>query len=130
MGYRNLEIFLIRCQRVIKFSQGLFHTFAPMTEKIVILDFGSQYTQLIARAVRGASGYCEFDPFHKSFELEPAIKGIILSGPPFSVNDENAPTINIQSMAKTLPVLGICYGGQLAAKKFGGIVAKSDKREY
>ena len=101
-----------------------------MTEKIVILDFGSQYTQLIARAVREANVYCEIIPFHKSFEIEPGLKGIILSGSPFSVNDENAPSINIQSIANQLPVLGICYGAQLTAKKFGGIVAKSNKREY
>lgn len=96
----------------------------------MILDFGSQYTQLIARAVREANVYCEIIPFHKSFEIEPGLKGIILSGSPFSVNDENAPSINIQSIANQLPVLGICYGAQLTAKKFGGIVAKSNKREY
>ena len=101
-----------------------------MTEKIVILDFGSQYTQLIARAVREANVYCEIIPFHKSFEIEPGLKGIILSGSPCSVNDENAPSINIQSIANQLPVLGICYGAQLTAKKFGGTVAKSNKREY
>ncbi|HEY8399325.1 MAG TPA: glutamine-hydrolyzing GMP synthase [Flavihumibacter sp.] len=101
-----------------------------MTEKILILDFGSQYTQLIARAVREANVYCEIIPYHKSFEYEPGLKGIILSGSPFSVNDENAPDVDIQSMIQKLPVLGVCYGAQLTAKKFGGRVEKSSKREY
>ena len=101
-----------------------------MTEKIVILDFGSQYTQLIARVVREANVYCEIIPFHKEIVYEPSLKGIILSGSPFSVNEEKAPTVDISAMAAKLPVLGICYGAQLTAKMLGGIVAKSDKREY
>ncbi|MBS1655639.1 MAG: glutamine-hydrolyzing GMP synthase, partial [Bacteroidetes bacterium] len=101
-----------------------------MTEKILILDFGSQYTQLIARAVREANVYCEIIPYHKKFEMEPGLKGIILSGSPFSVNEEKAPDVDVQEMIKTLPVLGICYGAQLTAKRFGGRVEKSDKREY
>jgi len=101
-----------------------------MAEKILILDFGSQYTQLIARAVREANVYCEIIPFHKSFEFEPGLKGIILSGSPCSVNEENAPDVNIQAFISKVPVLGICYGAQLTAKRFGGLVAKSNKREY
>jgi GMP synthase (glutamine-hydrolysing) len=101
-----------------------------MTEKILILDFGSQYTQLIARAVREANVYCEIIPFHKNFTIEPSLKGIILSGSPFSVNDENAPVVDILSFIQQLPVLGICYGAQLTAKEFGGRVDKSNKREY
>lgn len=101
-----------------------------MTEKILILDFGSQYTQLIARAVREANVYCEIIPYHKPFEYEPGLKGIILSGSPFSVNDENAPDVDIEAMIEKLPVLGVCYGAQLTAKKFGGRVEKSSKREY
>ena len=101
-----------------------------MTEKILILDFGSQYTQLIARAVREANVYCEIIPFHKNFEYEPGLKGIILSGSPFSVNDINSPDVNIQFMADRVPVLGVCYGAQLTAKRFGGKVEKSNKREY
>ena len=101
-----------------------------MTEKILILDFGSQYTQLIARAVREANVFCEIIPYHKSFEFEPGLKGIILSGSPFSVNEENAPDVNVQSFIKKVPVLGVCYGAQLTAKRFGGLVAKSNKREY
>ncbi|HSK14208.1 MAG TPA: hypothetical protein VK907_13400, partial [Phnomibacter sp.] len=69
-----------------------------MTEKILILDFGSQYTQLIARAVREANVYCEIVPYHKADHSDPAIKGIILSGSPFSVNDENAPQVDITAM--------------------------------
>ncbi|HEX7844831.1 MAG TPA: glutamine-hydrolyzing GMP synthase, partial [Chitinophagaceae bacterium] len=101
-----------------------------MTEKILILDFGSQYTQLIARAVREANVYCEIIPYHKTFTFEPGLKGIILSGSPFSVNEEKAPDVDIQSFIKQVPVLGVCYGAQLTAKRFGGLVAKSNKREY
>ena len=101
-----------------------------MAEKILILDFGSQYTQLIARAVREANVYCEIIPFSKPFEFEPGLKGIILSGSPCSVNEDNAPEINISNLTAKVPVLGICYGAQLTAKQFGGLVAKSNKREY
>ena len=100
-----------------------------MTEKILILDFGAQYTQLIARAVREANVYCEIIPFNKKIEFE-GLKGIILSGSPFSVNDDSAPGVDIKAMSENLPVLGLCYGAQLMAKTFGGIVEKSDKREY
>ena len=101
-----------------------------MTEKILILDFGSQYTQLIARAVREANVYCEIIPYYKPFEFEPGLKGIILSGSPFSVNEEKAPDVDVQNFITKVPVLGVCYGAQLTAKRFGGIVAKSNKREY
>ncbi|MBC7947612.1 MAG: glutamine-hydrolyzing GMP synthase [Chitinophagaceae bacterium] len=101
-----------------------------MTEKILILDFGSQYTQLIARAVREANVYCEIIPFLKKFDFEPGLKGIILSGSPFSVNDPNAPDVNVEEFISKVPVLGVCYGAQLTAKRFGGRVEKSNKREY
>src|SRR5579872_7050650 len=101
-----------------------------MTEKILILDFGSQYTQLIARAVREANVYCEIVPYHKSIEFDANLKGIILSGSPFSVNDANAPVVDIAALHSRLPVLGVCYGAQLTAKQFGGRVANSSKREY
>lgn len=105
--------------------------FAPiMTEKILILDFGSQYTQLIARAVREANVYCEIQPYHKPVNYEAGLKGIILSGSPFSVNDEKAPVVDVAAMNAQLPVLGVCYGAQLTAKLYGGRVEKSDKREY
>ena len=101
-----------------------------MTEKILILDFGSQYTQLIARAVREANVYCEIQPFNKEIRPDASIKGIILSGSPFSVNDENAPYVDVSSINSKLPVLGVCYGAQLVAKQYGGRVDKSNKREY
>ena len=111
-------------------SPILYYLCCLMAEKIIILDFGSQYTQLIARAVREANVYCEIIPFHKQIEADPSIKGIILSGSPFSVNEENAPMVDVASLAKKWPVLGVCYGAQLTAKLLGGTVAKSDKREY
>lgn len=101
-----------------------------MTEKVLILDFGSQYTQLIARAVREANVYCEIVPYHKPVEFDPSLKGIILSGSPFSVNDTNAPLVDVRSLAQHRNVLGICYGAQLTAKLLGGRVEKSEKREY
>jgi GMP synthase (glutamine-hydrolysing) len=101
-----------------------------MTEKIIILDFGSQYTQLIARAVREANVYCEIIPYHKEVHISPELKGIILSGSPSSVNDEMAPVTDIRKLAEAKPVLGICYGAQLTARQFGGKVEKSEKREY
>jgi GMP synthase (glutamine-hydrolysing) len=101
-----------------------------MAEKILVLDFGSQYTQLIARAVREANVYCEIVPYHKKIEFDDSLKGIILSGSPFSVNDANAPEANIRELNEHVPVLGICYGAQLTAKQFGGTVANSNKREY
>jgi len=101
-----------------------------MTEKILILDFGSQYTQLIARAVREANVYCEIIPFSKPFIIDPTIKGIILSGSPFSVNEANAPVVDIPSYLSQAPVLGVCYGAQLTVKEFGGKVEKSNKREF
>ena len=101
-----------------------------MTEKILILDFGSQYTQLIARAVREANVYCEITPYNKDIQYGADLKGIILSGSPFSVNEANAPIVDIKAIAEKVPVLGVCYGAQLMAKMFGGKVEKSDKREY
>lgn len=101
-----------------------------MTEKILILDFGSQYTQLIARAVREANVFCEIIPFNKPIEYDSSLKGVILSGSPFSVNDKEAPEVNVSSLINKVPVLGVCYGAQLTAKQFGGKVEKSNKREY
>jgi GMP synthase (glutamine-hydrolysing) len=101
-----------------------------MTEKILILDFGSQYTQLIARTVREANVYCEIIPYNKPIVYGPELKGIILGGSPFSVNEEKALVVDVKAMAEKVPVLGICYGAQLTAKLFGGRVDKSEKREY
>ncbi|MDB5195944.1 MAG: guaA [Flaviaesturariibacter sp.] len=101
-----------------------------MTEKIIILDFGSQYTQLIARAVREAAVYCEIIPFSRDIQFNSSVKGVILSGSPFSVNDKKAPQVAIKDLIAQTPVLGICYGAQLTAQQFGGKVEKSSKREY
>jgi GMP synthase (glutamine-hydrolysing) len=101
-----------------------------MTEKMLILDFGSQFTQLIARAVREANVYCEIIPYNKPFTIDASLKGIILSGSPFSVNDDNNPNVDIPAFIQQVPVLGVCYGAQLTAKEFGGRVDKSNKREY
>lgn len=101
-----------------------------MTEKILILDFGSQYTQLIARAVREANVYCEITPFHHAIQFDNTLKGVILSGSPASVNEDEAPTVDIKAILEKLPVLTVCYGAQLSAKNFGGKVEKSNKREY
>ncbi|MEO5942612.1 MAG: glutamine-hydrolyzing GMP synthase [Ferruginibacter sp.] len=101
-----------------------------MTDKILILDFGSQYTQLIARVVREANVYCEIIPFQKEISYDPMLKGVILSGSPFSVNEAGAPSVDIKAIAAKVPVLGVCYGAQLTAKLFDGIVDKSNKREY
>ena len=101
-----------------------------MQEKIVILDFGSQYTQLIARRVREINVYCEIYPFNKVPELDPSVKGVILSGSPFSVRDKNAPVPELSDIKGRLPLLGVCYGAQYLAHNYGGEVAPSDSREY
>jgi len=101
-----------------------------MLEKIIILDFGSQYTQLIARKIRELNVYCEIHPFNKIPEITTEIKGVILSGSPFSVRDKKAPIPKIENIKSRLPLLGICYGAQYLAHNFGGLVEKSEKREY
>jgi GMP synthase (glutamine-hydrolyzing), C-terminal domain or B subunit/GMP synthase (glutamine-hydrolyzing), N-terminal domain or A subunit len=101
-----------------------------MNNKILILDFGSQYTQLIARSIRELNIYCEIQPCTKPVQYDPSLKGIILSGSPFSVNDPTAPKPDIKAMADNLPVLGLCYGAQLLAQQSGGEVGKSTHREY
>ena len=100
-----------------------------MEEKILILDFGSQYTQLIARRIRELNIYCEIFPFNKIPEISSEYVGIILSGSPFSVHDKDSPEINFEAF-NNLPVLGICYGAQLIAKENDCVVAKSEIREY
>ncbi|MCX8481075.1 MAG: glutamine-hydrolyzing GMP synthase [Sediminibacterium sp.] len=101
-----------------------------MQEKIIIVDFGSQYTQLIGRVVRSLQVYCEIVPFYNFTEIDNNTNGIILSGSPASVNDENFPTIPFKNIINKIPMLGICYGAQLIAKELGGTVNKSNKREY
>ena len=104
--------------------------FAPMNEKILILDFGSQYTQLIARRTRELNVYSEIVPFNKIPELDDSIKAVILSGSPFSVLQENALHVELDKIIGKKPVLGICYGAQYLAKHYGGRVERSEKREY
>lgn len=101
-----------------------------MAEQILILDFGSQYTQLIARRVRELNVYCEIHPFNKIPEITSDIKGIILSGSPCSVRDEGAPDLDLDRLRGKLPILGVCYGSQLLALKYGGEVLPSEIREY
>ncbi|MFP4042375.1 MAG: glutamine amidotransferase-related protein, partial [Bacteroidales bacterium] len=97
-----------------------------MQDKIVILDFGSQYTQLIARRVRELNVYCEIYPFNKIPEPDASIKGIILSGSPFSVKDKAAPKADLEKIKGKVPVLGICYGAQYIANNYGGNVVGSE----
>jgi len=106
-----------------------------MQDTIIIFDFGSQYTQLIARRIRELNVYCEIHPFtaieNFDFKTEKLnCKGVILSGSPCSVNDENAPLPNLSGLKNKLPLLGICYGAQLIAKSFDGLVSKSNTSEY
>lgn len=101
-----------------------------MQEKIVILDFGSQYTQLIARRVRELNVYCEIHPFNKIPELDASVRGVILSGSPFSVRDENAPKPDLTAIKGRLPLLGVCYGAQYLAHFYGGEVQSAPSREY
>ncbi len=99
-------------------------------EKIIILDFGSQYTQLIARRIRELSVYCEILPYHRLPEWTPDIRGLILSGSPFSVAQADAPRPSLEPFVGRCPILGICYGAQFLADHYGGTVARSEKREY
>ncbi|UII32429.1 glutamine-hydrolyzing GMP synthase [Fulvivirga ulvae] len=101
-----------------------------MAEQILILDFGSQYTQLIARRVRELNVYCEIHPFNNPPQLTDDIKGVIFSGSPCSVRQEDAPDVDIDMYCGKVPVLGVCYGAQLMAQKSGGNVLPSEIREY
>ena len=101
-----------------------------MTEKIIILDAGSQVTQLIGRRLRELNVFCEIYPYNKMPEIDATVKGVIISGSPCSVRDANAPQIDIDSIIGKLPLLGICYGAQYLASRFGGSVEGSLAREY
>lgn len=101
-----------------------------MQEKILILDFGSQYTQLIARRVRELNVYCEIHPFNKIPQLDEFTKGVILSGSPSSVRQEGAPQVDFNQFHGKLPLLGVCYGAQYIAQHSGGSVVPSEIREY
>lgn len=101
-----------------------------MHESILILDFGSQVTQLIARRVRELNVYCEIHPWHKLPDLTPQTRGVILSGSPYSVHQEGAPHPDLKKYLGQVPVLGICYGAQYLAFQNGGEVIRSTHREY
>ncbi len=101
-----------------------------MNETILILDFGSQYTQLIARRIRELNVYCEIHPYNKIPELGAHIKGVILSGSPFSVLDEESPNPDLSEIRNKYPLLGVCYGAQFLAQTSGGELMRSKIREY
>ena len=101
-----------------------------MHQIILIIDFGSQYTQLIARRIRELNVYCEIHPWDKLPEDLKGIKGVILSGSPFSVRSEVAPMPDLSLIKGQIPLLGVCYGAQLLAQLYGGNVNASNTREY
>ncbi len=101
-----------------------------MQEKILILDFGSQYTQLIGRKIRELDVYCEIHPYNHFPEIDESVKGVVLSGSPFSVRDVEAPKPDLTGIKGKIPILGVCYGAQYMAHFYGGEVAPSDTREY
>ncbi len=101
-----------------------------MHEMILILDFGSQYTQLIARRIRELNVYCEIHPWNKIPKIESNVKGVILSGSPFSVRDASSPLPDLTEIKGKTPLLGVCFGAQFLAHHFGGEVLPSSTREY
>lgn len=101
-----------------------------MQNNVLILDFGSQYTQLIARRVRELNIYCEIHPYHHIPEDLSGFKAVILSGSPFSVRAEDAPHPDLSQIKGKIPLLGVCYGAQYLAHFNGGNVAPSNIREY
>ena len=101
-----------------------------MHKKVLILDFGSQYTQLIARRVRELSIFCEIYPFHNIPKNINTYKAVILSGSPYSVRADDAPHPDLTQIRSKIPLLGVCYGAQYLAHFNGGVVAPSDTREY
>ena len=101
-----------------------------MTQKIIILDFGSQTTQLIGRRVRELDTFCEILPYNKFPKDDPSVIGVILSGSPYSVHDPEAFKVDLSQFVGRVPVLGICYGAQFISNTLGGKVEKADSREY
>ena len=101
-----------------------------MQQKIIILDFGSQTTQLIGRRVRELDTFCEILPYNKFPKDDPSVIGVILSGSPYSVHDPEAFQVDLSQFVNRLPVLGICYGAQYISHTLGGKVEKADSREY
>ena len=101
-----------------------------MQQKIIILDFGSQTTQLIGRRVRELDTFCEILPYNKFPKDDPSVIGVILSGSPYSVHDPEAFKVDLSQFIGRLPVLGICYGAQFISHSQGGKVEKANTREY
>ena len=101
-----------------------------MAQKVIIIDFGSQYTQLIARRVRELQIYCEIHPCNNPPKLDESITAVILSGSPYSVTQEDALQFDLETVVNRFPVLGICYGAQYISSSLGGRVESSNKREY
>ncbi|MBT4969332.1 MAG: GMP synthase (glutamine-hydrolyzing), partial [Bacteroidetes bacterium] len=99
-------------------------------EKIIIIDFGSQFTQLIARKIRELNVYSEIHPYDSVPELDHEVKGVVLSGSPFSTLEEQAPTTDLKKILGHKPVLGLCYGAQLLVLHDQGKVERSHIREY
>ena len=119
----------------IRFLQGIIINqfsfyLCTMQEMILILDFGSQYTQLIARRVRELNVYCEIHPWNKCPEMTDNIKGVVLSGSPFSTRDDKAPRPDLSKIKGIKPLLGVCFGAQYLAQNYGGEVLPSNIREY
>ena len=101
-----------------------------MQNNVLILDFGSQYTQLIARRVRELNVYCEIHPYNKIPKNLNYFKALILSGSPYSVREPNSPRVNLSVLLEKFPTLAVCYGAQLIAQEMGGLVSASNIREY
>jgi len=131
-----MAIFLIFC--IIQGAKVIFYLLLRviiyknnhMTDKILILDFGSQVTQLIGRRVREQNVYCEIYPYNHFPPIDESVKGVILSGSPYSVRDSQSPQIDLSAIRGKVPVLAICYGAQYIAQKLGGEVESSHSREY
>jgi GMP synthase (glutamine-hydrolysing) len=123
---------ITRHRKIVYFCRYFFQkkTFDMKHEKIIILDFGSQTTQLIGRRLRELNVYCEIAPYNRFPDGDADVKGVILSGSPFSVNDPEAFKPDMTAIRGKYPVLGICYGAQYLARLSGGKVEKGDSREY
>lgn len=124
------RIFAFRSKQIRIFVRKITNTSVTMQEKIVILDFGSQTTQLIGRRVRELNVYCEIVPYNKFPQGDASVKGVILSGSPFSVYDESAFKIDLDEIRGKYPILGICYGAQFISYTNGGKVEPAGSREY
>jgi len=111
-------------------SDKLYLKQVELQEKILILDFGSQYTQLIARRIREINVFCEIYPFNQFPVPDENVKGVILSGSPSSVRDKNAPFPDLSRIKGIIPLLGVCYGAQYLVQNFGGVVKPAGIREY